>query len=32
MHKDGKSYLDIARSLGLGIGEVRLVVDLFEDS
>jgi hypothetical protein len=32
MHKDGKTYVDIARTLGLGIGEVRLVVDLFEDS
>jgi hypothetical protein len=32
MHKEGKSYVDIARTLGLGIGEVRLVVDLFEES
>jgi len=31
MHKQGKSNMAIARSLGLGISEVKLVIDLFED-
>ncbi|MCL2255037.1 MAG: hypothetical protein FWC09_11405, partial [Lachnospiraceae bacterium] len=31
MHKEGKSNMTIARSLGLGISEVKLVIDLFED-
>lgn len=30
MHRDGKSELEIAKSLSLGIGEVRLVIDLFK--
>ena len=30
MHKAGKSNMAIARELGLGIGEVKLVIDLFE--
>ena len=30
MHKAGKSNMAIARDLGLGIGEVKLVIDLFE--
>jgi hypothetical protein len=30
MHKEGKSNMSIARTLGLGIGEVKLVIDLFE--
>lgn len=30
LHKDGKSNMAIARELGLGIGEVKLVIDLFE--
>lgn len=29
MSKKGKSALDIARTLGLGVGEVQLVIDLF---
>ena len=28
MHKAGKSNMVIARELGLGIGEVKLVIDL----
>ncbi len=28
MHKQGKSNMVIARELGLGIGEVKLVIDL----
>ena len=31
MHKSGKSNMAIARSLGLGISEVKLVIDLFEN-
>lgn len=30
MHKAGKSNMAIARELGLGLGEVKLVIDLFE--
>ncbi len=30
MHEAGKSNMAIARELGLGIGEVRLVIDLYE--
>ena len=30
LHKDGKSNMAIAKSLGLGIGEVKLIIDLFE--
>lgn len=30
LHKEGKSNMVIARELGLGIGEVKLVIDLFE--
>lgn len=30
LHKQGKSNMAIARELGLGIGEVKLVIDLFE--
>lgn len=30
LHKSGKSNMAIARELGLGIGEVKLVIDLFE--
>lgn len=30
LHKAGKSNMAIARELGLGIGEVKLVIDLFE--
>lgn len=30
LHKDGKSNMAIAKELGLGIGEVKLVIDLFE--
>lgn len=29
LHKQGKDYIEIARELGLGLGEVRLVVDLY---
>jgi len=29
-YKDGQDEVDIARSLGLGIGEVRLVIDLYK--
>ncbi|MCL2052012.1 MAG: DUF6115 domain-containing protein [Lachnospiraceae bacterium] len=31
MHKEGKSNMAIAKTLGLGISEVKLVIDLFED-
>lgn len=31
MYKDGKSAVDIAKELGLGVGEVRLVVGLFRE-
>lgn len=30
MHKAGKSNMAIAKELGLGVGEVKLVIDLFE--
>ncbi|MCI9539886.1 MAG: hypothetical protein HFG39_02330 [Lachnospiraceae bacterium] len=30
LHKEGKSNLEIARALGLGLGEVKLVLDLFQ--
>lgn len=30
LHKEGKSNMAIARELGLGIGEVKLVIDLFK--
>lgn len=30
MHKSGLSILDIAKHLGLGVGEVKLVVDLYQ--
>ncbi|NLL79778.1 MAG: hypothetical protein GX234_08325 [Clostridiales bacterium] len=30
MHKAGKSNMAIAKELGLGLGEVKLVIDLFE--
>lgn len=30
MHEAGKSNMAIARELGLGVGEVRLVIDLYE--
>lgn len=30
LHRDGRSNMAIAKELGLGIGEVKLVIDLFE--
>ena len=30
MHKEGQSNIAIAKELGLGLGEVKLVIDLFE--
>mgnify|MGYP003504765511 FL=1 len=30
LHNAGKSNVAIAKELGLGIGEVKLVIDLFE--
>lgn len=30
LHQEGRSNLEIARELGLGIGEVKLVIDLFQ--
>lgn len=30
LHKEGKSKVAIAKELGLGVGEVKLVIDLFE--
>ena len=30
LHEEGKSIIDIAKSLGMGIGEVKLIIDLFE--
>lgn len=30
LHKEGKSNMAIAKELGLGIGEVKLVIDLYE--
>lgn len=32
MHKMGRSNMAIAKELGLGLGEVKLVIDLFENS
>lgn len=32
MHKEGKTNMAIARTLGLGISEVKLVIDLFEEA
>lgn len=29
LYKEGKSYVEIARELGLGLGEVKLVIELF---
>ena len=29
MHEEGKSNMAIAKELGLGVGEVKLVIDLF---
>ena len=29
MHKNGSSILEIAKQLGLGVGEVKLVIDLY---
>lgn len=31
LHEEGKSNMAIAKSLGLGIGEVKLIIDLFEN-
>ena len=31
MHRMGRSNMAIAKDLGLGIGEVKLVIDLFEN-
>jgi hypothetical protein len=31
LHKAGKTNMNIAKTLGLGIGEVNLVIDLFEE-
>lgn len=30
LHKEGKSSVDIAKELGLGVGEVKLVINLFK--
>ena len=30
LHREGKSNMAIARELGLGIGEVKLVIDLYK--
>lgn len=30
MHRNGSSILDIAKELGLGVGEVKLVIDLYQ--
>lgn len=30
MHRNGNSILDIAKQLGLGVGEVKLVIDLYQ--
>ena len=30
LHKKGKSNIAIAKELGLGVGEVKLVLDLFK--
>ena len=29
LHEQGKSNMQIAKELGLGVGEVKLVIDLF---
>ena len=31
LHQEGKSNMAIAKSLGLGIGEVKLIIDLYEN-
>lgn len=30
MHRNGNSILEIAKQLGLGVGEVKLVIDLYQ--
>ena len=30
LHNEGMSYVDIAKDLGLGVGEVKLVINLFK--
>ena len=30
LHNEGMSYVDIAKELGLGVGEVKLVINLFK--
>lgn len=30
MHRDGKTNVEIAKSLGMGVGEVNLIIDLYE--
>ena len=30
LYKQGKSVIEIAKTLGIGVGEVRLVIDLFK--
>ena len=30
LHNEGKSNVEIAKALGLGVGEVKLVIDLFK--
>jgi DNA-binding NarL/FixJ family response regulator len=30
LHKEGYSNVDIAKELGLGVGEVKLVINLFK--
>lgn len=32
LHREGKSNIAIAKELGMGVGEVKLVIDLFEGS
>lgn len=32
LYRQGKSSVDIAKALGLGVGEVKLVIDLFTDT
>ena len=32
LHREGKSIREISKSLGLGQGEVKLVIDLFRDT
>jgi len=32
LHREGKSIREISKSLGLGQGEVKLVIDLFQDT